>query len=114
MLNLAVQMRTSYHIMKSFSHKSQKLFCSVTVPAGEWSAQSTTGEAPPPIFGHTFTKISPSKAALFGGDNGRHKVNDTYVLDMETWVWHAYGWTSKLGVNVVTSYYKEAKWICVK
>ena len=65
-------------------------FCSVTVPAGVWAVQRTTGESPPPLSWHTFTKIDHHRAVVFGGYRylqGDIYLNDTYVLDMETWVW---------------------------
>ena len=64
-------------------------FCSVTVPAGVWAVQTTTGESPPPLSRHTFTKIDHHRAVVFGGYTGSSYLswlNDTYVLDMETWV----------------------------
>ena len=60
-------------------------FCSVTVPAGVWAVQTTNGESPPPLAGHTLTKIDHHRAVVFGGYTGSYS-NDTYVLDMETWV----------------------------
>ena len=62
-------------------------FCSVTFPAGVWAVQMTTGESPPPLSRHTFTKIDYHRAVVFGGYTGSSRLNDTYVLDMETWVW---------------------------
>ena len=62
-------------------------FCSVTVPAGVWAVQRTTGESPPPLALHTFTKIDHHRAVVFGGYNGNSRENKAYVLDMETWVW---------------------------
>ena len=64
-------------------------FCSVTVPAGVWAVQPTTGQKPPPLSHHTFTMIDHHRAVMFGGYTGSSKVNDTYVLDMKTWVWIA-------------------------
>ena len=61
-------------------------FCSVTVLAGVWAVQPTTGDKPPPLCGHTFTKIDHRRAVVFGGDTGS-LTNDSYVLDTETWVW---------------------------
>ena len=50
-----------------------------------WTAQNTTGDKPPPLGGHTFTRITENKAVVFGGySSDLH--NDTYVLDMDTWV----------------------------
>ena len=57
-----------------------------TLLAEEWSAQSTTGEAPPKMSGHTFIKINHSKALVFGGESGRCRISDTYLLNMKTWV----------------------------
>ena len=59
---------------------------SVTVPAGVWAVQMTTGESPPALSWHTFTKIDHHRAVVFGGSSGSF-TNETYVLDMETWVW---------------------------
>ena len=51
-----------------------------------WSLQSTTGEQPPPLAWHTFTKIDHHRAVVFAGFTGKSMNNDTFVLDMETWV----------------------------
>lgn len=51
-----------------------------------WSHQPTTGEQPPPVTLHTFTKIDNHRAVVFGGYAGKSRLNDTYVLDTETWV----------------------------
>ena len=52
-----------------------------------WSAPGTTGEKPPAMARHTFTKIDHHRAVAFGGSLGGGKNNDAYILDMETWVW---------------------------
>ena len=59
----------------------------ITVSTDEWSAQPTTGEKPPPLSHHTFTKIDHSRAVVFGGLTRNSRLNDSYILDMETWVW---------------------------
>lgn len=59
-----------------------------TVPSDEWSAPSTTGDKPPPLSRHTFTKIDKHRAVVFAGYDGKKKHNDTFVLDMEKWVGH--------------------------
>ena len=51
-----------------------------------WSAQLTTGKKPPPLCAHTFIKIDHHRAVVFGGSTGRVDNNDTYVLDLKTWV----------------------------
>lgn len=51
-----------------------------------WTAQATTGEKPPAIYGHTLTMIDQNKAVLFGGYDGQISYNDTYILDVNTWV----------------------------
>jgi len=61
-------------------------FYSVTVAAGVWAVQRTTGESPPPLSLHTFTKIDHHRAVVFGGYPLGSRLNDTFVLDMETWV----------------------------
>ena len=55
-------------------------------PADTWIAQATTGEKPPALWGHTLTKIDQHRAGLFGGFDGGRDHNDTFILDMETWV----------------------------
>lgn len=55
-----------------------------------WSAQRTTGQKPPAVESHSFVKIDSHRAVVFGGYTGKTNLNDTYVLDMDTWVcWHA-------------------------
>ena len=56
-------------------------------PADLWSVQATTGDRPPALSYLTLTKIDQHRAALFGGYGGSWRHNDTYVLDMATWVW---------------------------
>ena len=81
------------HIVITFDSLSDAVLSSqthtllyVTAPAGVWSVHPTTGEKPPPLADHTFTKIDHHRAVVFGGWTGSCKLNDTYVLDMETWV----------------------------
>ena len=56
------------------------------VAADEWSVQPTTGEKPPQLASHTFTKVDHHRAVVFGGHTGSSVINDAYVLDMKTWV----------------------------
>ena len=59
----------------------------ISFPTDTWTAQDTTGEKPPALCGHSLTLIEQHRAAMFGGSNGLgHYRNDTYLLDMETWV----------------------------
>ena len=51
-----------------------------------WYSQPTVGNKPPPMSGHTFTKIDHHRAVVFGGWTGGDRINDAYVLDMDTWV----------------------------
>jgi len=37
---------------------------------------------------HTFTKIDHHRAVVIAGVTGWMPLNDTYVLDMQTWVWN--------------------------
>ena len=39
------------------------------------------------MSGHTFTKIGHHREVVFGGWTGGNRLNDAYVLDMDTWVW---------------------------
>ena len=50
-----------------------------------WRYQATTGDKPPALSGHTLTIVT-GKGALFGGYDGGRRHNDTYILDLETWV----------------------------
>ena len=52
---------------------------------GIWEKLVTTGNRPPPLNGHTWTKIDASKAMLFGGqkDDGSC-INDVYILSVDT------------------------------
>ena len=61
--------------------------CVYNMTTGVWSTPPTTGEKPPPLAWHTFTKIDHHRAVVFGGDDRSTIHNDAYVLDMETWVW---------------------------
>ena len=51
-----------------------------------WSSQATNGEVPPPMDGHTFTKINNHSAVVFGGYSESRNSNDAYLLDMQNWV----------------------------
>ena len=64
--------------------------CSVFLLAGVWSVQPTTGKKPPPMSHHTFTKIDHHRAVVIAGVTGWVLLNNTYVLDMQTWVWNNY------------------------
>ena len=66
----------SYHI-HSFLH---------IFPIDTWSDQPATGDKPPPVSSHTFTKLDHHRAVVFGGFTGKSELNDVYILDMETWV----------------------------
>ena len=58
----------------------------ISFPTDTWTAQATTGEKPPALYGHTLTMVDHRNALLFGGMSGGRYYNDTYILDMETWV----------------------------
>ena len=51
----------------------------------------TTGDKPPPCFGHTLTSVDSSKAILFGGAQGESKEytmsNDTHMFDADRKTW---------------------------
>ena len=49
-------------------------------------APRATGEKPPPLYGHTFTKVDRCRAVVFGGIPQDLKHCGTYVLDMNHWV----------------------------
>ena len=52
-----------------------------------WIAQSTSGKRPVGLWGHSLTMINRGRALLFGGWSGGAKWhNDTYLLDLESWV----------------------------
>ena len=58
----------------------------ISFPTDTWTAQATTGEKPPALRGHTLTMVDQHRSILFGGYDGGRWHNDTYILDMETWV----------------------------
>ena len=59
----------------------------ISFPTDTWTAQATTGEKPPALWGHTLTMVDQNRAVAFGGRDGSYVYhNDTYILDMETWV----------------------------
>ncbi|CAN6356378.1 unnamed protein product [Urochloa humidicola] len=51
-----------------------------------WSALSTEGEKPIPRFYHAAAIVS-SKMVVFGGDSGRHLLDDTKILNLEKLSW---------------------------
>ena len=61
--------------------------CTASPSAGKWSSPTTTGPRPPPSSGFTFTAVNHHKAVYFGGGQpGRGKVNETYVIDFDSMV----------------------------
>jgi hypothetical protein len=53
-----------------------------------WSSQPTSGSIPPPSVDFSFTSPDKKKAVVFGGYQPPTGItNDTFLLDMETWVW---------------------------
>lgn len=90
--NLLPSFSIEHFVLSCSSFRPIFLLCPCSVLTGVWSAQPTTGEKPPPLCDHTFTKIDQHRAVVFGGWSGRNRcdIDDTYVLDMETWVWHFY------------------------
>ena len=62
----------------------------VCLPTEICTAQTTTGDEPPSLNGCTLTLIDQHKAVLFGGYDGHEYRNDTYLLDMEKWVYACY------------------------
>lgn len=82
-----------YYILASLSSvlfvrlkHSASVTNNITVPAGVWMAPRATGEKPPPLYGHTFTKVDRCRAVVFGGIPQDLKHCGTYVLDMNRWV----------------------------
>ena len=63
---------------------------SISFPTDMWTAQATTGERPPLLVGHTLTKCDHNRAILFGARAEGNYRNDTYALDMDTWVRYIY------------------------
>lgn len=69
------------------SLQTHTYFCFVIVSAGMWTVQLTTGEKPPPVEDHTFTKIDHHRAVVCGGHTETGgSLNDAYILDMNKWV----------------------------
>jgi len=54
---------------------------------GTWSSPKTSGSAPPPCAGHSFTRVDLYRAVLFGGEQlDKLLLNHVYILDMKSWV----------------------------
>ena len=53
---------------------------------GTWSSPPTTGDRPPPCSAFSFTTIDHHRAVLFGGRQEHGRVNDIYILDLDTMV----------------------------
>ncbi|KAG2621217.1 acyl-CoA-binding domain-containing protein 5-like isoform X1 [Panicum virgatum] len=51
-----------------------------------WTVLSTEGDKPIPRFYHAAAIVS-SKMVVFGGDSGRHLLNDTKILNLEKLSW---------------------------
>ena len=66
--------------------------------AGLWSSQPTSGSLPPPCVDFSFTSPDKKKAVVFGGYQPPDGItNDTFLLDMETWVSHTHLSESQCG-----------------
>lgn len=63
-----------------------RLACVALFVTGVWLAQPTTGDRPPAMADHTFTKIDNTRAVVFGGSTWWKPLNDVYILDMDAWV----------------------------
>ena len=73
--------------LHTFDVRSYSNDWDMTLCAETWTVQATTGEKPPPLYDHTLTITGRHRSTVFGGNSGgRRRHNDTYVLDMETWV----------------------------
>ena len=85
---LSSPMTTAYRIkcLRSF-YTVHAVVLYDLIPTDVWSAQPTSGESPPPLAYHSFIKIDHHRAVVFGGWSESGRLNDTYVLDMEKWVW---------------------------
>ena len=58
---------------------------------GTWTSQPTTGCVPPPCVDFSFTCVDGRRAVVFGGYQPQTGItNDTYLIDMDTWVIHYY------------------------
>ncbi len=51
-----------------------------------WSSPSCTGEGPPPLSGHTFTKIDLLRAVVYGGRTEIVYLTAMFILNIQTWV----------------------------
>ena len=58
---------------------------------GTWTSQPTTGCVPPPCVDFSFTCVDGRRAVVFGGYQPQTGItNDTYLIDMDTWVMRYY------------------------
>ena len=61
-------------------------YCMFQYTEGVWSYPATTGEKPPPCTAFTFTAIDDRRAVLFGGFDGKGRMNDVYIIDLHSMV----------------------------
>ena len=51
-----------------------------------WSSPTMSGDRPPPCSYCTLTAIDPHTLLMFGGDTGKKRLNDLYILDFAAMV----------------------------
>lgn len=82
--------------LKSSKHQTQTyvsyitgtltMFAVLLLPA-VWSVPHCSGEGPPPLWGHTFTRIDLLRAVVYGGNVGLgNYLAAMFILNIQTWV----------------------------
>lgn len=54
---------------------------------GMWVSPQMTGQRPPPCAAFSLTMADSHRAVLFGGRQRERRVNDIYILHLDTWHW---------------------------
>ena len=51
-----------------------------------WSSPPTTGSRPPPCASFTLTAVDSNRGVLFGGRTEHGRMNDVYIINVQTMV----------------------------
>eukprot|EP00164_Ancoracysta_twista_P001475 GFYU01001925.1.p1 GENE.GFYU01001925.1~~GFYU01001925.1.p1 ORF type:complete len:604 (-),score=184.61 GFYU01001925.1:301-2112(-) len=52
-----------------------------------WFVPEVRGEVPSPRSAHSATVVNGNKMIVYGGIDGKQRLDDLYVLDTDTWTW---------------------------
>ena len=85
---MAIPLYTQYYTTKLYYTNIIIIGLLYPFTTDKWTPQHliATGDKPPALYRHTLTKIGKRRVAMFGGCDGSVRRNDTYILDVESWV----------------------------